>query len=287
MIRSMTGFGRAEGSGDWGTVTWEVRTVNHRYLEVSLRLPEALRELDTEVRSRMRDALGRGKVDAQLRLDLSAAEAPELRINAALVDALVSAARDLSGRLGTAMPATDTLLRWPGVVEVVAPDSETLTAAALDCLDAALRQLDSARANEGERLAQFLRQRVEGLGEQTALARARRPLMLESRRLRLAERLAELRTEVDAARLEQELVLFAQRVDVDEELDRLGAHLDEIAGLMSAREPVGRRLDFLIQELNREANTLGSKANDLETTRAAVEMKVLIEQMREQVQNIE
>ncbi|MCB1863844.1 MAG: YicC family protein [Chromatiales bacterium] len=287
MIRSMTGFGRAEGSGTWGTVTWEVRTVNHRYLEVSLRLPEALRELDTEVRARMRDALGRGKVDAQLRLDLTVAEAPDLRINSALADALIAVARDLSTRLGTALPGVDTVLRWPGVVDVVAPDAEVLAAVALETLDAALGQLDAARASEGERLAQFLRQRLEGLREQTALARARRPLMLESRRTRLAERLAELRTEVDPARLERELVLFAQPVDVDEEIDRLGAHLDEIDGLVNSKQPVGRRLDFLVQELNREANTLGSKANDLETTRAAVEMKVLIEQMREQVQNIE
>ena len=285
MIRSMTGFARRERQGAWGTLTCELRTVNHRYLEVSLRLPEDLRGLDGEVRQRLGTQLRRGKVDAGLYLKPAASAAPGLEIDAALLERL----REVGARLGAApaVPSALDLLRWPGVIREAERDITPLTAEALALVDQTVAELNESRAREGARIREMLRQRCDGLTERVAHVRARLPDVSARIRARVAERVAQLGAPVDEQRLEQELVLLAYKMDVAEELDRLGSHVTETLRVLDADEPAGRRLDFLMQELNREANTLSSKSQDVETTRAAVDMKVLIEQMREQVQNVE
>jgi len=288
MIKSMTAFARASRTGDLGELTWEVRTVNHRFLEPCIRLPEELRGLDIQVRNRLAARLQRGKIECTLRYAPALGAANAIRINWPFVEQLLAAGRELSARIGcTQEPTPFDLLRWPGVVQETEPDLDRLGAEALALLEQTLDSLVETRAREGARLAQLLRERCERLFESAARVRARLPEVLVELRRRLAERLTELRAELDPTRLEQEIVLIAARLDVDEELDRLGAHLEEVLAVLTRDEPVGRRLDFLMQELNREANTLGSKSSDLAITREVVEMKVLIEQMREQVQNLE
>ena len=289
MIRSMTGFARRERQGAWGTLTCELRTVNHRYLEVSLRLPEDLRGLDGEVRQRLGAQLRRGKVDAGLYLKPAAHAAPGLEIDAALLERLLERLREVGARLGAApaVPSALDLLRWPGVIREAERDLTPLTAEALALVDQTVAELNESRAREGARIRDMLRQRCDGLTERVAHVRTRLPEVTARIRARVAERVAQLGTPVDEPRLEQELVLLAYKMDVAEELDRLGSHVTETLRVLDADEPAGRRLDFLMQELNREANTLSSKSQDVETTRAAVDIKVLIEQMREQVQNVE
>ena len=289
MIRSMTGFARRERQGAWGTLTCELRTVNHRYLEVSLRLPEDLRGLDGEVRQRLGAQLRRGKVDAGLYLKPASNAAPGLEIDAALLERLLERLREVGARLGAApaVPSALELLRWPGVIREAERDLTPLTAEALALVDQTVAELNESRAREGARIHEMLRQRCDGLTERVAHVRARLPEVAARIRARVAERVAQLGAPVDEQRLEQELVLLAYKMDVAEELDRLGSHVTETLRVLDADEPAGRRLDFLMQELNREANTLSSKSQDVETTRAAVDMKVLIEQMREQVQNVE
>lgn len=288
MIKSMTAFARESRRADWGELTWEIRTVNHRYLEPWLRLPEELRGLETAIRARLGQRLHRGKVDCTLRFTPAAGAPGSLRINSAYVEQLLAAAERLAERLGRpATPSPFELLRWPGVIEEPERDLDAVSAEALAALDAALASLIDNREREGERLAALLIERCERLQACVMRVRARLPMVLDEVRERLANRLAELRAELDPSRLEQEIVLVAARLDVDEELDRLESHIAEVRAVLQRPEAVGRRLDFLMQELNREANTLGSKSADVEVTREVVEMKVLIEQMREQVQNIE
>ncbi|HXH03341.1 MAG TPA: YicC/YloC family endoribonuclease [Candidatus Competibacteraceae bacterium] len=288
MIRSMTAFARREHGTDWGAITWELRSVNHRYLEVALRLPDTLRALEPAVRERIAAVLSRGKVEAQLKLTAASGALAELSFNRELAGKLLAVAAELEHMMGpgTGLRPID-VLRWPGVVSEPEPDQEAIHQAVLACLDAALKDMVATRSREGERIREMLESRCTAMAEQVKIVRARRPQVLARLREKLLARLAELPVEPDSSRLEQELVLAAQRLDVDEELDRLDAHLAEIRDVLARPEPVGRRLDFLMQELNREANTLSSKAGDGETTRAAVELKVLIEQMREQVQNVE
>ena len=288
MLRSMTAFARQEQSSPWGAITWELRSVNHRYLEISLRLPETLRGLETALRERISAALTRGKVDGTLKLQTAGATASTIALNSALVERLLQLADELEHRMGpgTGLGLAD-ILRWPGVVNEPEPDTDMLKTALLDSLDRALTELIATREREGQRTAELLQHRCAAMREQVAQVRAQRPEVLARWREKLLSRLAELPVEADPARLEQEMLFIAQRMDVDEELDRLDAHLDEIQAVLKRPEPVGRRLDFLMQELNREANTLSSKSADTGTTRSAVELKVLIEQMREQVQNIE
>jgi uncharacterized protein (TIGR00255 family) len=288
MIKSMTAFARESRSGAFGDLTWELRTVNHRYLEAHVRLPEELRGLDVAVRTRLSSRLQRGKVDCSLRYAPAAGGLGALGINRSFVERLLAAGNevgDIIGRNGEISPFE--LLRWPGVIQEQEADPDQLTMAAMDLLDAAIGTLLSTRAREGARLEQLLRERCDRLQESVRRVRARMPDVLSGVRQRLAERLAELRAELDPTRLEQEIALQAARLDVDEEMDRLEAHVAEVRDVLGRAEPVGRRLDFLMQELNREANTLGSKSADVAVTREAVEMKVLIEQMREQVQNLE
>lgn len=287
MIHSMTAFARRESQGDWGTFTIELRSVNHRYLELGLRLPEEVRVLEPRIRDKMNQALGRGKVDCTIRYQ-APAEYASLEINRELVTQLAHITREVDGIIYNPAPVNSfDVLRWPGVLQLPTPDPERLHAEAMNLLDAALAELIATRAREGDKLKELLLQRCTAMTDIVAQVNTRRPEVLARARERLDTRLAELKGELDPARLEQELVLLAQRLDVEEELDRLAAHLDEVRRVLGQKEPVGRRLDFLMQELNREANTLSSKSQDVDTTRYAVDLKVLIEQMREQVQNIE
>lgn len=287
MIRSMTAFAREEAHGQWGALTVEVRSVNHRFLESAWRLPEELRAHEPNLRERLAATLARGKVDVSVRY-AAATGGAELELNEGLARQLAHLSRQVDGLLYNAAPVNSfDLLRWPGVLEAPAPDPEQLAAALQETFDRALANLLTVREREGEKLKALLEQRCGAMGDTVVAVRGRLPELRQRLRERLASRLAELKGELDEARLEQELVYFANKSDVDEELDRLEAHLAEVRHVLASDKPVGRRLDFLMQELNREANTLASKSTDAETTRAAVDLKVYIEQMREQVQNIE
>jgi uncharacterized protein (TIGR00255 family) len=289
MIRSMTGFARRERQGPWGTLTCELRSVNHRYLELSLRLPDDLRGLENDARQLLSGALRRGKVDAGLYLRGAPAGTGALELNKPLVEQLVASAAEvvaIAGGTGGGLNPID-VLRWPGVIRDAERDVTPIAAAALELLRETVADLNEARAREGARIREMLSQRCEALRDTVATVRARLPEVAARIRTRVLERVAQLGTTVDAERLEQEIALLAYKMDVEEELDRLGSHLTETLQVLDSKEPAGRRLDFLMQEFNREANTLSSKSQDTETTRAAVDMKVLIEQMREQVQNVE
>ncbi|MBS0365992.1 MAG: YicC family protein [Proteobacteria bacterium] len=288
MIASMTGFARREASGPWGTLVCELRSVNHRFLEAGLRLPDELRAGEPELRARMARQLRRGKVDCTFTFRRPQGSAAALEVDHEALRRLLAASHEVSRALAT--PATVNALdalRWPGVLREESVSGEQLLAQASAVFDATLTDLAAMRAREGARLRELLEQRCTALEELVAAVRGRLPQVQSRVRTRLQERVAELAANVDQERLEQELALLLQRLDVDEELERLGGHIAEIRRVMGAGEPAGRRLDFLMQELNREANTLSSKSQDLEMTRSAVDMKVVIEQMREQVQNIE
>jgi uncharacterized protein (TIGR00255 family) len=288
MIRSMTSFARCEALGDWGSLQLELRSVNHRFLELNLRLPEELRVLEPKIRERLNKLLGRGKVDCNVRYQAPANQAGELVINTELVKKLAHASREVDALLYNASPVSSlAVLQWPGVLQAPGLDEGRLRSETLLLLEQAIEELNKNRGREGEKLKGIILKRCEAAAEVVTTVRARLPEVLEGVRNRLRERLAELRQELDTQRLEQEMVIAAQKLDVDEEMDRLETHLAEVRHVFDSDQPVGRRLDFLMQELNREANTLGSKSADSETTRASVELKVLIEQMREQVQNIE
>ena len=289
MIASMTGFARRETSGPWGSLICELRSVNHRFLESSLRLPEELRSLDPELRQQFGRALKRGKIDCTITYRRTDAAARELDLDREALEQLLARVREVAALAGSTPVNVDALeaLRWPGVIRDTDTGTEDLLAAARALAVATVDDLAAARSRECARLGELIEQRCAGLLTLVAQARTRLPEVRIRIRARLHERLDELKAEVDQERLEQELALLVQRLDVDEELDRLGSHVEEIRRITAGSEPAGRRLDFLMQELNREANTLSSKSQDLETTRSAVDMKVLIEQLREQVQNIE
>ena len=288
MIASMTGFARRETSGAWGTLVCELRSVNHRFLEAGFRMPDELRAVEGELRTRLTQRLRRGKVDCSMSYRRAQGASGVLEVDAAALERLLAAAHAVARSLSE--PATLNVLdvlRWPGVLREDAASGEELQVAALALFNATLEELIAARAREGARLRELLEQRCAGLDTLLGAVRARLPEVLARVRVRLNERIAELGASIDAERLEQEVALLLQRLDVDEELERLAGHIEEVRRVIGGTEPAGRRLDFLMQELNREANTLSSKSQDLETTRTAVDMKVLIEQMREQVQNAE
>jgi len=287
MILSMTAFGHASRKTAAGTLTWEVRSVNHRYLEVGLRLPEELRVIETEVRQAVAGKLSRGKVDCQLRLQ-GAETGEELQVDMDRVDRLMEISNQVAKHLHSdqGLRVAD-ILRWPGVMAAPQVDPQELAAAALGALGEALDELVATRQREGERIREMLQQRLDGAAKIAREIRELMPTIRDHYRQRVEEKLQDIQDKLDPQRLEQEIVLFAQKADVDEELDRLLAHVDEVGSVLNKGGPVGRRLDFLMQELNREANTLGSKAVDLRMTNASVELKVLIEQMREQIQNLE
>lgn len=284
----MTGFARSERATAAALLAWEIRSVNHRYLEVSLRLPEELRGSEAEYRRAIGAAARRGKVDATLYVRPVAAEGRELTLDEAMLDRLIEQATAVRRRLGAEgrIDAVD-LLRWPGVVREAERDTVPLAAAALDLLAEALASFTTNRAAEGERIAQMLSTRASQVSAIVDEVRSRLPEVQSRIRVKLQERLATLGAEANPDRLEQEIAILAQKMDVAEELDRLHSHVEEMSTTLASGEAVGRKLDFLMQEFNREANTLSSKSQDVETTRKAVELKVLIEQMREQIQNVE
>ena len=289
MIRSMTGYARNEVQGPWGRLSWELRSVNHRYLELQFRLPEDFRVLEGELRARATARLGRGKIEAALRFANEGAAPAALDIDTGRLDAVCAAMAAVSARLGSAAAPPDALrlLAWPGVVRQETSDPAPVLAAALKLFDEAMDAFADMRAREGARMAQHIQERAQLLEALSSQVRTRAPEVRSAWLERLQTRMRELAVEIDPVRLAQEAALSAQRLDVDEELSRLSSHLVEVRSALKRDEAVGRRLDFLMQELNREANTLSSKSQDAEMTRCAVEMKVAIEQMREQVQNIE
>jgi uncharacterized protein (TIGR00255 family) len=287
MIASMTGFARRELAGSWGTLTCELRSVNHRYLEPGFRLPEEIRPLESDLRQLLGKNFKRGKIDCTMHLRGAQAGERELRIDTAALGRVAEAIRRVLAELPRASVDAVEVLGWPGVVETASPDSEALLGAGRTLFQQTLDDLGAMRLREGKRLGELIEQRCAGLVTLVAQVRGRLPEIQARVRTRLHERVAELLASVDRDRIEQELVMQLQRLDVAEELDRLTGHIEETRRVMAGSEAAGRRLDFLMQELNREANTLASKSQDLDTTRITVDMKVLIEQMREQVQNVE
>lgn len=288
MILSMTSFARRERETPSGSLRWELRSVNHRYLDVSVRLPEELRALEIRIRERMGARLKRGKVDAGLRFQTIDTQSRSLAIDHDAVKRLAAAVREATIHIANPAPLDMfEVLRWPGVMQQEEVDLEPLYEAVMALLDEALDEMVENRHREGDKLKTVILQRCDTIDALVVKMNLHLPLLREQLGRRLSERLAELKGELDVGRLEQEIVILAQKMDVDEELDRLTAHVSEVRHVLEWSEPVGRRLDFLMQELNREANTLGSKSSDTEVTRVSVDLKVLIEQIREQVQNIE
>lgn len=288
MIRSMTAFSRKEHTAPWGTLSWELRSVNHRYLEVHPRLPDTLRDLENPVREALRNNLSRGKVECTLKLKAENITPTSLEINETYVKQLLEAAHkigSLTGESGTL--SVTALLNWPGVVATPETDQSEVQQAALSLLKEALKDFIANREREGQVLNNIISERLDGIDEQVKIVRQHLPEILQAQKDKLKARLEEISANVDQDRLEQEIVYLAQKTDVDEELDRLETHVKEVRRTLKQGGAVGRRLDFLMQELNREANTLGSKSINTLTTQAAVDLKVLIEQMREQIQNIE
>ncbi|MBT2787600.1 MULTISPECIES: YicC/YloC family endoribonuclease [unclassified Halomonas] len=286
-VHSMTAFARTEQAASFGTLQVEIRSVNQRYLEPHFRLHESLRDLEPILREALRTRLARGKVECSVRFE-SADTALAPAVNSVRLAAIADALRAIQQQVPSAVPPTTlALLNQPGVMETQHLDQDAIKAAAKMLFDQALNELIDARAREGDKLAEMITTRLTAVSEQVATVRSLLPQILERQRAQLLERLEVAKTELDPQRLEAELVLVAQKADVDEELDRLTAHIEEVSHQLAQKGPKGRRLDFLMQELNREANTLSSKSVVAETTRCAVELKVLIEQMREQIQNIE
>ena len=288
MLHSMTGFARESSETELGTLTWEIRSVNHRYLDVQLKLPEYLRPKEQAFRQQASATLGRGKVECGLFFRRANEQQSELVINYELVDLLNERLSDIAARLSDSAAINPLeVMRWPGVAQQAEVDAEPLFAAATTLLETTLSQLNTMRQSEGHRIGEMLESRCVEIENIASAVRKRMPEVLSASRDKQRERLEKLDVEADPERLEVELAILAQKIDVDEEIDRLDSHLVEIRDALAGSKPVGRRLDFLMQELNREANTLGSKSADTETSKAAVDLKVLIEQMREQVQNVE
>jgi len=288
MLKSMTAFARQEVSIDDGTVTWEIRSVNHRYLEPNFRIPEQFREAEGQFRELIRKKLARGKVDCSLKFQASEHAGEAINLNKETLTQLNAALTQISTSImGCTSPSTLDILQWPGVMDHKESDKAELIKSSVNAFSQALDTLIENRQREGSQLEPLFEDRLTKVDTIVAEVREQLPLILEKQRFTLLKRFEELAVDADPQRLEQEMVLLAQKTDVDEELDRLTAHVREVRKVLKRKEPVGRRLDFLMQELNREANTLSSKSIVTDTTKAAVELKVLIEQMREQVQNVE
>lgn len=288
MIRSMTAFARQDTQDDWGTLTCEIRTVNHRYLEPSFRLPEALRELENSFRETLRQQLKRGKVDVAMRLQAREGADARFEISDEMARAVNDAANHINRLLDNPahINALD-VLRWPGVLSVAEQDYGPAREAANELFRRTLEELVIVREREGERLRPLFEDRLEAMARGVEEVRTRMPELLTAQEHALRERFEKARVELDSDRIAQEMVMLAQKSDLAEELDRLQTHIHEVRDTLQSDEAIGRRLDFLMQELNREANTLSSKSIDARVTKVAVDLKVLIEQMREQVQNLE
>ena len=288
MVRSMTAFARQSAENEFGTLTWELKSVNHRFSEVSLRLPEEIRPLEPKIRDQIAAVVNRGKIDANLRYQPPGMQQTGIQVDEALVNALAQANAQLSGLMPNVNPLNVIdILKWPGVLQNPEVDTEQLTGHVLSLLDLALKELMETREREGEKLKIAIEERLNAMSGHVSQVKTRIPLANDALKQRIREKLDEWNLELDQNRLEQEIVFLLNKSDVDEEMDRLQAHIEEVMRVLSEDKPIGRRLDFLMQELNREANTLGSKSPDTEMTRSSIELKVLIEQMREQVQNIE
>lgn len=289
MIRSMTAYAGDESILETWTLIWEIRTVNHRFLDLALKLPDSVRSAEAEIRSRISQRLRRGRVEAVLILKRVDSGDKSLALNRPLARQLIQTLSEIEGMCPNGLSGTSALeiLKWPGVLQEAETDRGVLVAEVLKGLDRAIAHLVDAREREGEALLTLLLARLERIGSEIQKTEGRSAEILQKLRDKLRQKVLEVTDAPDMDRLEQELVHFAHRMDVAEELDRLKVHVDEMHRILKAAEPQGRRLDFLVQEMNREANTLASKSQDSETTRAAVEIKVQLEQIREQIQNIE
>ena len=287
MPRSMTAFARNTTDFPWGSVTCELRSVNHRFLETGFRLPETLRQVEMSLREIARKKLSRGKVDCSIQLAFNSTDAT-VNADLTLAKQYIELAQQLAVQIDNpaAISPLD-IMRWPGVLKEQDVESKHLQTAAIETFKLTVSQLLEGRQREGDKLADMIEQRLVGIQEQTTIVRENLPDILAHQRTRLEEKMADMKSQLDESRLEQEMVIIAHRTDVDEELDRLDVHIAEIRRVLQSSDSIGRRLDFLMQELNREANTLGSKSIAGVTTQASVELKVLIEQMREQIQNLE
>ena len=288
MIYSMTAYARKEVKGDWGSAVWEIRSVNQRYLETYFRLPEQFRGLEPVLRERFRKRLARGKVECNLRFEANPAAKTELNINEALATQVINAAKQVMSLTGEESRLNPfQVMNWPGVMETPEQDMDTINKELLAGFETALSDFIDARASEGSNMKALIDQRLEAITSEVVKVRARMPEIIEWQRERLLGKFEDAKVDLDASRVEQELILLAQKSDVAEELDRLDSHVKETTAIMKKGGACGRRLDFMMQEFNRESNTLASKSISTDITASGVELKVLIEQMREQIQNIE
>lgn len=287
MTLSMTAFARKEAQTEQGDFSWEIRSVNHRYLEAAIKIDESFRPLEMQIRKKINNQLGRGKVDAVLRYKAPKAQS-SVEIDQQLAQAIIAGYEQVA-TLATESAPVDAMrvLQWPGVIVSEGVDQDQLNQAILSTLEEALAELIQTRATEGAALEDMILKRCDEIEKISQAVRQRLPEILEQQRQRMIEKVQEFEVNLEPERLEQEMALLAQKTDVAEELDRLDNHIVEVRNVLKRNEPIGRRLDFLMQELNREANTLASKSIDTDTTRYSVDLKVLIEQMREQIQNIE
>ncbi len=288
MLKSMTAFARQQFAAEWGNVTWEIKSVNQRFLEPNFRMPESFRHLEFELRNVLRKRLNRGKLDCTLRIEMNPKHAGRMKLDQEMAQQLLTAHEELQV-LAQDNQSADLvqLMRWPGLLQQEEADTDTMEKDVKQAFSQAVEQLIEVRQREGEALSEIIEQRLKGISSEVAKVGEQMPAVIKWQRERVANRFEEAKVELDKDRLEQEMVFLAQKLDVAEELDRLNTHVTECLRLLKDKGPVGRRLDFLMQEFNREANTLGSKSINADITNSSVEIKVLIEQMREQVQNIE
>lgn len=288
MIVSMTAYGRAEQGGDLGQASCEIRSVNHRYLEMSVRLPEEIRAMEQALRERISARLKRGKVDCTIRFELNTLANDSIPVNQELLNKLIETAESTGRQLANPGPINPLeILRWPGVLDRDVPDAEAISEFILGLVDETLDAVVATRQREGEKIRSMILERCDKASQIVTRVHKLLPEIIDAQREKYRQRAQELMTDLDNDRLEQEILMLSQKMDVAEEMDRLKAHIEEVQRVLDQKGPVGRRLDFLMQELNREANTLGSKSAHQETSNASVDLKVLIEQMREQIQNIE
>lgn len=288
MIYSMTGYAKSTLQNEWGILTWEIRSVNHRFLDCSIRLPEPFKQLEQNIRELIRDKITRGRVECMLQFKPGEKSNPHLAINIQAVTELANAITDIQ----KIIPQADKInplkiLNWPGVLQTSDEELQPLFDIILNLFQKTLQELLAMRAREGKALVALIEPKLQEILAQTAKIKFRIPEILLAQKTKITAHLAEIKTELDPARLEQEMVLFAQKIDVNEEMERLETHVKEMQRTLKSGNNVGKRLDFLLQEFNREANTTASKSVDAETSKIAIELKVIIEQMREQVQNLE
>ncbi|QGM81341.1 YicC/YloC family endoribonuclease [Otariodibacter oris] len=287
MIYSMTAFAHLELKKEWGNAVWELRSVNQRFLETYFRLPEAFRHLEVGLREKLRASLTRGKVECSLRIELSNTQNNSLALNQDYAQQVIKSLQWLKETANEGEINLVDVLRFPGVVDTQNQDLDQISQDLMAGFDQIVQDFIAMRGREGENLQNLIQQRLDAIAVEASKVQDQMPEILQWQKDRLQQRFDELNLQIDPQRLEQEMVLLAQRVDVAEELDRLQLHVKETTSILNKGGPVGRKLDFMMQELNREANTLASKSINAEVTNSAVELKVLIEQMREQIQNLE